>query len=82
MPQSTTMTIRLEPHLKDRLDELAETTRRSKSFLAAEAIRDFIELNEWQVQEIKEAIKEADAGDFATDKQVNKVFSKWNVNGD
>lgn len=82
MPQSTTMTIRLEPHLKDRLDELAETTHRSKSFLAAEAIRDFIELNEWQVQEIKEAIKEADAGDFATDKQVNKVFSKWNVNGD
>ncbi len=82
MSQSTTMTIRLESHLKDQLDRLAETTHRSKSFLAAEAIRDFIELNEWQVQEIKQAIKEADAGDFATDKQVNKVFSKWHVNGD
>lgn len=74
---STTMTIRLEPELKGRLDQLAESTNRSKSFLAAEAIRDFIELNEWQIQEIKDAIKEADNGDFATDKSVNKILNKW-----
>lgn len=44
---STTMTIRHEAELKVRLDQLAVATHRSKSFLAAEAIRDFIELNEW-----------------------------------
>ena len=77
---STTMTIRLEPELKDRLDQLADATHRSKSFVAAEAIRDFIELNEWQIQEIKEAIKEAENGDFATDKAVNKTLGKWDVN--
>lgn len=77
---STTMTIRLEPELKQRLDQLAEATHRSKSFLAAEAIRDFIELNEWQIQEIKDAIKEADNGDFASDKDVNTTFAKWGVN--
>ena len=82
MPQSTTMTIRLEPELKSRLDKLAEVTHRSKSFLAAEAIREFVELNEWQVQEIKEAIKEADAGDFASDSEVNAVFAKWGSSGD
>ena len=74
---STTMTIRLEPELKQRLDRLAEATQRSKSFLAAAALRDFIELNEWQIQEITEAIKEADNGEFASDKEVNKVFAKW-----
>ncbi len=77
---STTMTIRLDPELKGRLDQLAEVTHRSKSFLAAEAIRDFVELNEWQVQEIKAAISEADNGDFASDDAVNKTFSKWGVN--
>jgi len=77
---STTMTIRLEPGLKGRLDQLAEATNRSKSFLAAEAIRDFIELNEWQIQEIKEAIKEADNGEFATDQAVNRTLHKWDVN--
>jgi len=41
------MTIRVEPELKSRLDKLALATHRSKSFLACEAVREFIELNEW-----------------------------------
>ena len=82
MPQSTTMTIRLEPELKSRLDKLSAATRRSKSFLAAEAVREFIEINEWQIEEIKDAVKEADAGDFASDQEVQTVFNKWGVNGD
>ena len=79
---STTMTIRLEPDLKDRLDKLSTATNRSKSFLAVEAIREFIELNEWQIQEINSAIKEADAQDYASEQDVKAVFSKWGVNGD
>lgn len=76
----TTMTNRLEPKLKAQLDQLAEATHRSKSFLAAEALREFIEINEWSIKEIKDAINEADNGDFASDKAVNKTFSKWGVN--
>jgi predicted transcriptional regulator len=76
------MTIRLEPELKSRLDKLSAVTRRSKSFLAAEAVREFIELNEWQIEEIKDAVKEADADDFASDLEVQAVFNKWGVNGD
>ncbi len=82
MTESTTMTIRLEPELKSRLDKLSAATRRSKSFLAAEAVREFIELNEWQIEEIKAGIKEADAGDFATDQEIRAVFNKWGVDGD
>lgn len=77
---STTMTIRLDDDLKLRLEKLADSTHRSKSFLATEAIRDFVELNEWQVQEIKAAIDEADKGEFATDKAVVDAFKKWGVN--
>lgn len=76
---STTMTIRLEPDLKRRLDQLAEATHRSKSFLAAEALRDFVELNEWQIAEIKTALKEADDGDFASDQNVQSTLNKWGV---
>jgi RHH-type rel operon transcriptional repressor/antitoxin RelB len=76
---STTMTIRLEEEVKERLDRLAESTRRSKSFLAAEAIREFVENNEWQIAEIRAALKEAGAGDFATDKEVAAVARKWKV---
>ncbi len=82
MSQSTTMTIRLEHDLKLRLDKLSETTNRSKSFLAAEAVREYIELNEWQIGEIKAAIKEADAGDFASEQELDDVLNKWKINGD
>ena len=82
MSQSTTMTIRLEPELKSRLDKLSATTHRSKSFLAAEAVREFVEINEWQIEEIRNAIKEADGGDFSSDQEVRAVFNKWGVNGD
>jgi len=82
MSQSSTMTIRLDAELKVRLDKLADVTHRSRSYLAAEAVREYIELNEWQLQEIQTAVKEADAGDFASEESVNAVFGKWGVNED
>ena len=76
---STTMTVRLEPELKHRLEQLAQATERSKSFLAAQAIREFVDLNEWQVQEIRSAIVEADREDFASEEKVKEVLGKWGV---
>jgi len=40
-------------------------------------IRSYLELNEWQITEIKSALKEAEAGDFATEKGVHAVTKKW-----
>jgi len=77
---SSTMTVRIDDEVKARLERLAGATRRSKSFLAAEAIRDFVEYNEWQIQEIRKAVKQADAGDFASDDDVVKLARKWKVN--
>jgi RHH-type transcriptional regulator, rel operon repressor / antitoxin RelB len=77
---STTITIRLEQEVKDRLERLAESTRRSKSFLAAEAIREFVESNEWQIAQTRAALKEANAGDFASERDVENLADKWKVN--
>ena len=77
---STTMTVRLEDEVRDCLDRLAKATQRSRSFLAAEAIRMFVEANEWQIREIRAALREADAGDFASDKDVAALSRKWKVN--
>lgn len=76
---STTVTVRLEDEIKERLGKLAASMQRSKSFLAAEAIRAFVENNEWQIAEIKAAVREADAGDFASDKQIAAQARKWKV---
>lgn len=74
---SATMTIRLDDALKERLEKLASATHRSKSFLAAEAVKEFVELNEWQIQEIQTAITEADNGEFANDSRVEQLKAKW-----
>lgn len=74
---SATMTIRLEPALKRRLEQLAESTQRSRSFLAVQAIREFVDLNEWQIAEIRSAIAEADRDDFASEERLKDVLGKW-----
>jgi predicted transcriptional regulator len=43
MPPSETITVRLPAVVKQRLGRLAERTKRTKSFLASEAIAGFVE---------------------------------------
>ncbi len=74
---SEVMTIRVDRKTKSRLEKLAKAMERSKSYVAAEAIRAYVELNEWQITEIRAALKEADAGDFASEAEVEAVKRKW-----
>ena len=74
---SEVMTIRVDRKTKARLEKLAKVMDRTKSYVAAEAIRAYVDLNEWQIGEIKAALKEADAGDFATEEEVQAVMRKW-----
>lgn len=62
MAETTTLTVRLTKEARDRLDALAESTRRSRAFLAAEAINDYVAANTWQVEAIGAAVAAADAG--------------------
>ncbi|MFD2447869.1 CopG family ribbon-helix-helix protein [Vogesella fluminis] len=74
------MSLRLPDELTRQLDALAAATGRTKSFLAGQAIRDYIDREAWQIAEIQQAISEADAGDFASDDEVNAISAKWKRN--
>lgn len=74
---SEVMTIRVDRKTKSKLEKLAKAMARTKSYVAAEAIRAYIELNEWQIAEIRAALKEADQGDFASEEEVRAVMKKW-----
>jgi predicted transcriptional regulator len=60
---STTMSVRLDSVTKKSLEQIAQHEKRSKSFLAAEAIASYIDVYEAQVEGIKKAIASADAGE-------------------
>ena len=71
------MIIELEPNLVVGLNQLAERLADSPTHIVQQAIQQFVELNDWQINEIESALIEDDASDFASDDQVNALFSKW-----
>lgn len=62
MTASTTMTIRIDPATKDKLDRIAQITRRSKSFLAGEAVTAYVERELEIIEGIERGIADARAG--------------------
>ncbi len=73
----TTLTLRLPAEVAERLEELARAMDRSGTRLAEDAIRSYLDVQEWQIRQIHEGIREADAGELASDEEVAAVFSKW-----
>lgn len=69
-------TVRLQDEATAKLDMLAEKLDRSRAYVAAQAIEDFIAREEWQLTEIEAGLSEAAAGDFASDTDVAAVFAK------
>jgi predicted transcriptional regulator len=61
------LTTRIDAALNLKLEALVRSTKRSKSFLAAEVIAAYVELNEWQIGEITDGIKELDSGETLSD---------------
>ena len=74
---STTFTVRVEPAVKRRLEKLAKTTGRTRSFLAAAALSDYLDANEWQVAGVKRAIASLDRGEGIPHNQVKDWVNSW-----
>lgn len=74
---SATFTVRVDTAAKKRLEKLAKSTGRSRSFLAAEAISEYLDVNEWQVAGIKEAIASIDRGEGVAHEQVKEWVASW-----
>ncbi len=74
---STTFTVRVDSASKKRLEKLAKSTGRSRSFLTAEAINEYLDANEWQVAGIKRAIASLDRGEGVSHTGVKAWVESW-----
>jgi predicted transcriptional regulator len=74
---STTLTVRVENADKERLEALAASTGRSRSFLAAEAISAYLDVNEWQVAAIKQGLASLDRGERVPHRSVKDWVASW-----
>ncbi|PDT13729.1 CopG family transcriptional regulator [Rhizobium sp. J15] len=69
MAGSTTMTIRVRPDVKEKLDRIAADTQRSKSFLAGEAVAAYVERELEIIDGIKRGMADAEAGHLVPHEQ-------------
>jgi RHH-type rel operon transcriptional repressor/antitoxin RelB len=74
---STTFTLRVDSEVKKRLEKLAKSTGRSRSFLAAEALTEYLDVNEWQVAGIKRAMTSLDRGSGIRHSDVKDWVTSW-----
>jgi len=75
--RSTTFTVRVDAVVKRRLARLAKSTGRSRSFLAAEAINEYLDANEWQIAGIERAIASLDRGEGVSHQSVKDSIASW-----
>ena len=72
-----TLSIRIDADTNKKLEALARRSKRSKSFLAAEAITAYVDAEEWQLGEIQAGLADLDEGKIISHERVVKWLSSW-----
>ena len=79
MANSSVLSIRINEKDEQVLTQIAETTGVTKSKLVAEAIHNYVEMNEWHRKVIAERIAMADRGEFANQQRIDALYTKYGV---
>ena len=77
MNETILISTRLTSEVAGRLNALAKSTHRSKSFLAAQAIEEFLNVQEWQVEAIKEGIAATKKGGVKSHEHALAILDTW-----
>jgi predicted transcriptional regulator len=70
-------TVRVSDAIAEQLDALATKLDRSRAYVAAQAIEDFVEREAWQLAEIEAGLAEAERGEFASAAELAHVVGKY-----
>ena len=77
MVEMAHLDIPIDSALKSRLAALAAATQQDESALVSEAIANFLDVQEWQREQIEKGIAAADRGEFATDEEMARILNKY-----
>jgi predicted transcriptional regulator len=76
MSAKDVMTVRVDPKIKRSLEKIARATDRDRSAVVNNALEAYVELYRWQIDHVNEGLRQADAGDFATQEEVDAFFGR------
>ncbi len=74
-----TISFRLESEKREALDAVATALDRDRSYIINEAIENeaieaYLDVHRWQLEHIREGLRQADAGEFATEAEMKATF--------
>jgi RHH-type rel operon transcriptional repressor/antitoxin RelB len=72
-----TISFRLESEKKEALDGIATALDRDRTYVLNQAIDAYLDVHQWQIEHIKEGIRQADDGEFAGEAEVAAAFARW-----
>jgi len=72
-----TVSFRIDADKVTALDTLAEALERDRSHLLNEAVSAYLETQQWQVEEIKKSLRQANAGKLVPHARVKQMARKW-----
>ena len=67
---STTVSFRLDQESPKQLEELAKATDRTKAWHAEQAMKNYLDLLDWQIRHIRKGIKDAEEGRLTPHEEV------------
>jgi predicted transcriptional regulator len=73
----STISFRIDIRLKEALDAVAEGMDRDRSYVLNEAVAAYLDAQSWQIDHIKEGLRQAASGEFATDTEIAAAFDRW-----
>jgi predicted transcriptional regulator len=75
MPKET-LTVRIEPETREALDAIAEVLDRDRSHVVNEALAAYVETHRWQIEHIRQGLRDAEAGRFVAEPTVRKTLAR------
>lgn len=75
--EKQTLSFRLEMNKVAALDALASSIQRDRTYVLTEAVQSYLEVQQWQLEQIEAGIAEADAGKTIDHRKVKATAAKW-----
>jgi predicted transcriptional regulator len=75
--EKQTVSFRLESDKVAALDALADSLDRDRTYLLSQAVQAYLDLQQWQLNEIRAGLADADAGRVVDHSKIRATAAKW-----
>ncbi len=70
------MTVRVEPRTRKALDGIAASLDRDRTYVVNQALESYIDIHQWQLDHIRQGLREANAGKFVPPAEVKRRIAR------